>query len=343
MFLYLQGVFKRRMAIASIPFMLLALAIFAGCESKVAPTTPDPVRVQLVWKHQSQFAGFYVADQRGEYQKEGLKVELTPRSEPGIDVFEKVSQGEADFGVGHGVGLITSRDKGLPITAFACIYRHYALVFITLKNSRIEKPEDFPGHTIRTLTPGGSAVAFNAMMTKMGLDTKSIQQVDIGYDFQRFLAGEVDIWPGYVTDEVLKARRKGVAVNRILPSDYGVHLYGDTLFTTEAIIQNKPDLVLRFLRASLRGWQWAIENADKAGPMALAYAPELDAQHEIDVMAASIPLIHPGKEPIGWMRSEVWTSTLQILKEQNIIKGPVDLDKVYTNSFLEKIYTKDQK
>ncbi len=318
--------------------LLVAVALLAACAPQETAKPPDEVPVQLPWTHSVQFAGFYAAAQQGYYAEEGLQVSLLPAPGAGTDTIALVIDGTADLGVTFGAGLVAARSQRLPVTAIATIYRRYALVFMTLADSGIARPHDFPGHTIRTLVPGGSAVAFQAMMTRLGLDPDSVEQVDVGFDLSPFLAGELDIWPGYITNEVLTAREQGYEVNLILPGDYGIHLYGDVLFTTDELIEENPDLVTRFLRATLRGWQWAVENPEEAGPLALRYDPTLDAAHQAAMMEASVPLIHTGEDHIGWMREEVWRGTHDILLEQGLVDGPVDVDEVYTMRFLHTIY-----
>jgi len=317
---------------------LLLTVTLAACGPQEVQQPPDQVTVQLAWTHQAQFAGFYAADQQGYYTEEGLEVTLLPRPVVGTDTVAVVVDGKADFGVDYGARLVAARSQGRPVTAIATLYRRYPMVFMTLASSGLTRPHDFPGHTIRTLTPGSSAVAFRALMTRLGLDPDSVRQVDAGYDLAPFFAGELDIWPGYLINEVLAAREQGYQVNLILPDDYGVHLYGDTLFTTERLIQENPDLVLRFLRATLRGWRWAVENPAEAGPLALEYDPALDAAHQAAMMEASVPLIHTGEDHIGWMRAEAWQGTHDILLEQGLLAAPVDVEKVYTIEFLQQIY-----
>jgi len=318
--------------------MLLAMALLAGCRPQEVEQPPDEVTVQLFWYHQAEFAGFYVADQQGHYAEEGLAVTLLPRPAPGADVIAPLVDGTAHFGVNTGAGLVAARSQGRPVTAIGAIYRRNPLVFMTLADSGITRPHDFPGRMVRTLAPGGSAVVFEALMTRLGLDPDSVREVDVGFDLSPFFAGEVDIWPGYITNEVLTAREQGYEVNLILPDDYGVHLYGDILVTTDQLIEENPDLVQRFLRATLRGWQWAIENPEEAGPLALKFDPALEAAHQAAMMEASVPLVHTGEDHVGWMRAEVWSGTHDILLEQGILEEPVDLDEVYTMEFLQRIY-----
>ena len=316
----------------------LALALSACKPTTATPAAPTPITVQLAWTHQALFAGFYAAEQQGYYAEEGLAATFLPRPNLGINVIPLVVDGTADFGVDFGAGLILARSQGLPVTAIATIYRRHPLVFITLADSGLTRPQDFPGHTIRTLVPGGSAIAFQAMMTRLGLDPNSVEQVDIGYDLVPFFAGEVDILPGFVNFDVLTAHEQGYQVNLIFPEDYGVHLYGYTLFTTDRLIQENPNLVERFLRATLRGWQWAVENPEEAGPLALKYDPALDASHQVAIMTASIPLVNTGEGHIGWMKPEIWSGMEQTLREQGVLTAPLDVTQVYTMQFLEEIY-----
>ena len=330
-------------AIISVPAgLLLIILLLIACAPQEVEKPLDEVTVQLAWYHQAEFGGLYAADLQGYYAQEGLKVTLLPRSRPDADVNAPLVEGTADFGVDFGAGLVTARSRGLPVTAIAALYRRYPLAFMTLAGSGITRPQDFPGHTARTLTPGGSAVVFQAVMTRLGLDPDSVRQVDASFDLAPFFAGELDIWPGYITNEVLTAREQGYELNLILPGDYGVHLYGDTLFTTDQLIEENPDLVLRFLRATLRGWQWAIENPEEAGPLALQYDPKLDAAHQSAMMEASVPLVHTGEDHVGWMKAEVWQGIYDILAEQGLLDEAFDVEDLYTMAFLHEIHGGEQ-
>lgn len=321
-----------------IVILFLMMGVFAGCSRQEAKKPLDKVTVQLIWKHQAQFAGLYAADQLGYYANEGLEVTLLPRQGSESDPLTPVVEGGADFGIVYGVGMITARSKGLPVTAIATIYRIQPLVFMTKGSSNIKTPHDFPGHTMQTPSSGGTFTTFYAMMTRLGLDPMSVRLIDSGFDLSPFLSEKVDIWPSYITNEVQIARKKGYDVNIILPDDYGVHLYGDVLVTSDKLVRGNPELVLRFLRATLKGWRWAVENPPEAGKFALKYNPNLDAEHQADIMQVSVPLIHTGEDPIGWMQAEVWEGMHEMLLKQKFLSKPVDLNNVFTMMFLNKIY-----
>jgi len=312
-----------------------------NCERQAIKKPLDEVTVQLNWRLQAQFAGFYAADQHGFYADEGMAITLLPRSDPTTDVFAQVLDGTADFGLTSGINLVAACSRGKPVTAIAAIYRRSPRAFLTLASSGITRPHDFPGHTMRALSPGFGRAVYQAMMAHLGLDPNSVQRIETGYDLAPFFSGEVEIWLGYLIDEVIIAREQGYQVNLILTEDYGVHDYANALFTTEQLIQENPDLVLRFLRATLRGWRWAVENPEEAGALALKYNPTLNRAHEVALMEASVPLIHTGEDQIGWMQSEVWQGTYNILMEQEILAGPLNVDQVYTMTFLHKVYREE--
>jgi len=96
--------------------------------------------------------------------------------------------------------------------------------------------------------------------------------------------------------------------------------------------------VTRFLRATLKGWRWSIENPDDAGLLALNYDPTLNPDLQVAQMLAGIPLIHTGADQIGWMRSDVWQGMIGSLLDQGFLTESVDMDEVYTMEFLEQIY-----
>ena len=127
-------------------------------------------------------------------------------------------------------------------------------------------------------------------------------------------------------------------MNLIHPDDYGIHFYSDTLYTTENMIATNPDLVLRFLRATLKGWTFAVENPDKIALMVAAYNPNADFAHETSQMTASLPLINTGEDHIGWMKPETWAGMAQTLREQGVLTAPLDMSQVYALQFLEEIY-----
>ena len=211
-------------------------------------------------------------------------------------------------------------------------------MFVSLSDSGIERPADFLGRSVAVAGVIDLELQFKAMLKKLGLDINQVKVVPHSYDLTRLREGKVDSMGLYSTGGLIRLRQAGYKVNLIWPGDYGVHLYGHTLITTDRMIAENPDLVTRFLRATLRGWREAIEDPEAAVAVTLKYAREKDSELQTRMMEASVPLIHTGEDRIGWMKAGVWERTHQLLLEQGLLAGPVDPDKVYTMAFLQRIY-----
>jgi NitT/TauT family transport system substrate-binding protein len=314
---------------------LILAVMLSACGS--APTTPalTSVTLQLRWTHQAQFAGYYAADQNGYYAEEGLAVSFLEGG-PNVDTLPPVLSGAAQFGLANMDILILARAEGKPVRAVATDYRRWPGVYISLADSDIRMPQDFVGKTIAVGRAGRPVL--NALMTRVGISPDQYTVVDSTPDLTQLYSGEVQVRSVFLTNEVLAARAAGYELNLIFPDDYGIHAYNDILFTTDDLIANDSDLVRRFLRATLRGWTYAVENPTAIGPLVLKYNPDADVEHENDFMIASLPLINTGEDHIGWMKPEVWAGMEQLLREQNMLAEPLDVTQAYTLQFLQEIY-----
>ena len=321
--------------------LLLSGLLLLGCEPSPPQKAPEEVKLQLKWVHQAQFAGFYVAQEKGYYAKENIKITFLEGG-PGIDIAQRVISGQADFGVLTPEFIFIKRSEGIPLTAIAPIYRRSAVVFVAMADSGIVRPSDFMGKTVAIGGEGGGIVdyklQFHAMMKKLGLNVSKVKIVPWDAALGAFLQREADVTPCYSTGNLIKMRQKGLKLNLIWPSDYGIHFYSDTLVTTERLIAEKPDLVTRFLRATLRGWRDAVEDYRQAVTVTLKYAQIKDPELQTAMMEAMLPLVHTGEDQIGWMKPEVWRGMYRILLEQRLLTRPFEVDQAYTLRFLKEIY-----
>ena len=160
------------------------------------------------------------------------------------------------------------------------------------------------------------------------------------YDDTPFLAGDIDVTVSFAAGSLLPLKEKigNRELNLIWPGDYGVHFYSDTLIADDELIAENPDLVLRFLRATLKGYRFAIENPEDAVDASMKYAEVKDQDVQLAMLDASIPLIHTGKGPIGWMETDDWQGMYDILVAQGIIETSLDLSQIYTMEFLRDVY-----
>ena len=327
-------------------FLLLAILLLS-CQCQLKPgQPPDEVTLQLKSMHQAQFAGFYLAQEKGYYSQENIKVTFL-EGEKDLAIVQRIVYGEADFAVIAPESVLTARSQGQPVTAIAAIYRQSPIVYVALSDSGILRPRDFLGKTVATLDASGSQqdlqVQFYIMMKRLGLDISKIKLIAWDPIYTTFYNGEADVTPCYSNVGLIEMRQKGLKLNLIWPSDYGVYFYSDMVVTRERLITDNPGLVARFLRATLRGWQDAIEDYQQAMPVVQKYNPGKDPQLLAAMMEAQLPLVHTGEDYIGWMKPEDWQAMYNILQDNDLLTNPFDINQAYTMQFLKGIYGSEGK
>jgi NitT/TauT family transport system substrate-binding protein len=317
--------------------ILLALALCLSACKPAADSTPrlTPVTVQLSFTHQAEFAGFYAAEQQGYYAEEGIQVSFLEGG-PEVDFVMPVVDGSAQFGVAQPADVILARSAGKPVRSIAVIYRRSPIVFFSLSDSGISRPQDFVGKQIRSTTTIDQTL--RAMMSRVGIQPDQYEIVYRPSDVAQFASGKIPVWSGFMNVFALEVQQAGYKINMIYPDDYGIHFYGDVLITTDDLIQSNPGLVQRFTRATLKGWTYVVENPATVGKIIMEYKPEADLNLEIEKMTASIPLVNTGEDFIGWMKPEVWAGMAQTLHEQGLLSAPLKVEDVYTLQFLKEIY-----
>ncbi len=317
-------------------FLLLAPVIFALVACFPAKNNPETsLTLQLKWTHQAQFAGFYAADQKDYYGEQGLRVTMLPGG-PDVDPLASVLEGRAQFGIANADSLILARAQGKPVRAIATIYQRNPNVFMTLAETGIDTPADFAGHAIRVNEQ--TKPTLHALMAKFGNSPDQYSEVNLPSDAEMFLSGEVPIWSVYLIGLGHSIQAAGHDVNFIYPDDYGVHFYADTIFTTDQMIANSPDLVTRFLSASLEGWRYAFDYPDDVSQMIVSYNPEIDPVLEASKIRASLPLFFTGEGPIGHMKPAVWQAMAETLRKENLLAQDVDVANTFTLTFLQAVY-----
>jgi NitT/TauT family transport system substrate-binding protein len=294
----------------------------------------ESVTVRLKWFHQAQFAGFYVANDKGLYKSAGLNVDIQPGG-PDFPAIQMVTGGSEQFGVTGADQILIARSKGVPVVALAVIFRRNPFVLFSLAKSGIKTPADYVGKNVGVKIGGNEELIYRAVLAKAGVDKAKLNEIPVKFDITPLLAGAVDVWPGYLINEVLAAKEKGFEVNVVSPPDYGIDLYADTLFTTEKMLNEKPEVVRKFVTATLKGWTSAIAAPEEAAQITVKYGTKLTYDHELAMMKASLPLLQPDAQPVGWMDAGNWSATQKLLVDAGFQKTPVDVDKAFTVAFLK--------
>jgi PAS domain S-box-containing protein len=242
--------------IRSIILSLLIL-LFIFCP-RVAPAhTAQKVSLQLPWHHQFQFAGYYMAQEKGFYHDNGLEVEIRDVTQ-GQETVAEVLSGRATFGI-NGSGLLVERSQGKPVVAIAAIFQRSPTVFLTLEKSGIRRPADLVGKKVM-LSPGLASLELLALLYQEHVFDK-IDRLDTSFDYHSLITGQTDAFNAYRTNEPILVADSGYPYQIIDPAHYGINFFGDILFATEQTIQNNPKTVEKFRQASIAGWEYALNHS----------------------------------------------------------------------------------
>ncbi|MFH1499742.1 MAG: ABC transporter substrate-binding protein, partial [Verrucomicrobiota bacterium] len=226
----------------------------------------EGLTLSLKWRHQFQFAGYYAAQAEGYYEEEGLSVSIVEGA-PGVSSVDEVLAGRADFGVGD-ADIVRFRLAGEPVVVCAAIFQHSPYVMMTLADRGIRRPSDLVGRRVMLNDHQGVA-QFKAMLLNEGLEPGGVEIVPHSWELADLVGGRVDAMAGYATLQPAELQALGVEPFLLSGADYGVDFYGDTLFTTEGVVAESPERVAAFVRASLRGWRFALDNPGRLADLIL--------------------------------------------------------------------------
>ncbi len=222
----------------------------------------DRVTLQLQWYHQFQFAGYYVAKEKGFYKEAGLDVEIK-EVELGRNLVDDVVDERVAFGVG-GSSLIADRANGKPIVALAAVLQSSPIVLVTKESSGIETIEDLKGK--RFGGHGGGTIgtaSIQAMLQNKEIDINHVGCDHNKTDIENLLADNVDVISIYKTSDLYTLKQMDVPYRIFNPKDHGFSFYSDILFTNEEEVQYHKERTLRFKNASLKGWEYAFSHIDE--------------------------------------------------------------------------------
>lgn len=309
--------------------LLLILLTLWSPASSLAETDNKPLRditLQLKWLHQFQFAGYYMAVEKGYYREAGLNVkvlERTPNSAP----VEQLLSGQVEFAVAD-AGTLLYHATGMPVVALAAIFQHSPSILLTNANTGIQSLSDLKGQAVR-LSSSFNNVELESMFNNVDINIDELVPVSIDDPVENFISGKTKGLNAYSTNEPFFFQQLGVPLTVFRPRDYGVDFYGDILTTTENLISLEPDLVQDFLQASLKGWEYAIAHPDETINIILEkYNSQNKTREHLAFEAQeSIKLILPDIVPVGYMHEERWRHIADVLADKGYMKGHVELSK----------------
>ena len=299
-------------------FVFLFFSSVALCIGSVEPS--NKVRLQFRWMHQFQFAGFYMAKELGYYRDAGLDVEIIEGGTD-TDVMHKVIAGEAEYGV-QTPSILVDRSKGHPVVVLAAIFQHSPVALVVSRESGITSLAMLSGKKIML---GAKNVEIRAMLKSEGILDK-VEIIEFSGSYGDILSGKVSGASGYVTDMSYVETQTEETFSYIRPETYGIDFYGDCLFTSESEIKNNPDRALRFREASIRGWEYAMENPEKAVEVIKRkYGSEKTVAQLLYEHSQMNKLMHTDLVEIGHINPGRWKHILETFQKIGMIGGDYDI------------------
>ncbi|MDX4057612.1 ABC transporter substrate-binding protein [Aliarcobacter skirrowii] len=219
------------------------------------------VKLQLAWFNQFQYAGYYVAKEKGFYEEVGLDVEILPFSFD-KNIVKSVNDGDVEFAIGR-ENLILDKSNYENIVVLMALFQASPIQIIAKKSSNIKSLEDFKNRKLMITSDDSIEVSFKAMLTSRKIDIKNIKLIPHSHNIQDLIDDKVDLMTAYSSKSPYWLNQHGIEHVSFAPRDYGFDMYSDFLYTNKSMVDFKPDIALKFRNASLKGWEEAFNNIEE--------------------------------------------------------------------------------
>jgi len=314
-------------------------------------TTPTPVKLQLQWFTQAQFAGYYAAVDQGFYNDQCLDVSIV---EGGVDIVPQteLANGNVDFAISWVSKALASREAGANIVNIAQVFQRSGTLQVSFKDKNITSPADFKGKKIGNWGFGNEFEIF-AALTKAGLDpAKDVTLVQQQFDMVGLLSGDIDAAEAMTYNEyaqVLEAVNPDTGAlytaddfNVVSYEEAGVGMLQDAIWASGERLASDAayaDTAVKFVAASLQGWAYCRDNVESCRDIVLSKGSKLGASHQLWQMNEVNKLIWPAANGVGFIDEAAWNRTAQLSLETKNLEGGTVLTKApdaeaYTNDIV---------
>jgi len=336
-----------KLAFASIAALSLFTAACGGSDDAATDTTAaaatecaelTPVKLQLQWFTQAQFAGYYAAQDQGFYEAMCLDVTIL---EGAVDIAPHVvlANGESDFAISWVSKALAGREGGANIVDIAQIFQRSGTLQVSFKDKNITSAADFKGKNIGNWGYGNEFEIF-AALTKAGLDpAKDVTLVQQQFDMAGLLAGDIDAAEAMTYNEyaqVLEAINPDTGAlytaddfNVVSYEDEGVGMLQDAIWADGSRLSDPAyvDTATKFVAASIQGWAFCRDNTQACTDIVVAKGSKLGASHQLWQMNEVNKLIWPASMGAGMIDSAAWDRTVALSLEAKNLEGGTVLTK----------------
>lgn len=296
----------------------------------------EKVTVILDYVANTNHTGMYVALDQGYYKEAGLDVEIIEPTEGATATL--IAVGKGDFGISYQEDVtiaLTSKDP-LPIKTIAALIQHNTSGFVTYADKDIKSPKDFEGKTYAGWGGPGEEAVLKAVMAKDGADFSKLNMViSDGSGFEA-LKDKVDIEWFFEGWDNVKCKLNNFPINymELRQLDERLDYYTPVIIANQDTLEQKPEMVKKFLAATEKGYRYAIENPDESAKILQKYAPD----YSLEMLTMSQEYLAEkymeDTDRWGEMKDEVWNNYTDFMVEYGVIDHAIPAEECYTNEFL---------
>lgn len=294
--------------------------------------------VQLGWIANVENAGEFLADEKGYYEEEGLAATLTPGG-PGAILEPTVASGAALIGLSSADTIAQANAQGAGLKIVGVTLQKNPSAVMSLASNPIPTAKDLEGKKLGLQQTAD--LIYDAFFQKAGVDSSQVTRIPVQFDPAPLVSGEVDAFASFQTNQPIALAAQGIETVTFLLADYGYNLFADAFFVTEDTLADEDtrETVIRFLRATRRGWEDALADpADAAGVVVDSFGADLDldVEGQTATLEAFIPLIQPPDiEEFGlfWMTEEAIAANVETMNSVDITAD----NSLFTNELLEEL------
>ena len=319
----------RAIAATCIGALALGATSLAGAQDKVS--------LRLNWYLGGLHVPFYYGKERGFFKDEGIDLTIN-EGRGSANTVQVVAAGSDTFGMADSSSVITTAVKGADVKSVMSLLNSTGFAVISLASTGIKTPKDLEGKSL-AVSPGdplGQLFRALAAHNKLDMSKISFVQVDPAAKVVAVLEKRADALLGGADDQFFLIKYRGQEPAALRYADHGANIVGMTILTTGDTIKNKPQLVRRFVRASVRSWEEAKKNPEAAVEAALKVKPDLNKQSTLDQLKVDIELLDSPntRGRIGVGAREDWEQTLALLKQYRDLDTKEPWTTFHTNEFV---------
>lgn len=317
-------------------FMILLIipALLLACSPQEAPQEVVQINLPMGYIPDPQYAPFYVAVERGYFAEEGIELTFDYSFE--TDGMALVGANKRPFAIVSGDQVILARAQDLPVVYVLEWFQRFPIAVVSKSNAGITSPQELVGRAVGL--PGffgASYVGYLGLLAAVGLPPEDVDASDIGFtQIESLLTDKVEAVVVYANNEPVQLVGIGEEVNIIYVADY-IDMVANGIITNETVLQENPELVESFVRATLRGLTDTLADPEAAFEISKAYVEGLDDSRK-PVLQASLSMWQT--DNLGMTTAASWQQTQDVLLGAGQLDAPVtNLEAAFTNEFVQKV------